>query len=436
MIEFSTMPTLSDKLKSLGVKVGAQDLTPPSRTNLEDADRQTTLEQALAGSTCHTPQGDTFLVDTRYPIGQPHGHSIIKVDAPMNGIARWAGDPRISDLLPQSFAFLDTETTGLSGGSGTYAFLIGVARFEGDELHLAQFFMRDPMEEAAQLAAFEEFIAPCQAIVSFNGKSFDVPLLYTRFVAQGWQPPFGELCHLDLLHLARRLWRERLPSRTLSNLEWQILGALRSEEDVPGWMIPSLYFDYLRSGDARPLKSVFYHNAMDVISLAALLNHMALLLAHPLEGGQQYGVDLIALAKLFEDLGDLDTASDLYIHGLDHEDALQERVPQPLILEAIQRLASIHKRQENFPAAIALWQQAARRQHLHAHVELSKYYEHHARDYTEALFWTRSAIEMIEAPGSETGEKPFLGLYERRQWLSELRHRQDRLELKLSRSNQ
>ncbi|MBN2549622.1 MAG: ribonuclease H-like domain-containing protein [Anaerolineales bacterium] len=423
------MSTLSEKLKSLGVKVGAQDLPQASPAN------PTAIEQVLAGSTCHTPLGDTFLVEKRYPVGQPHGRATIKVDAPLNGLARWAGDARISDLNPQSFAFLDTETTGLSGGSGTYAFLIGVARFEGDELHLAQFFMRDPMEEAAQLAAFEEFIAPCQAIVSFNGKSFDVPLLLTRFVTQGWQPPFAQLSHLDLLHLARRLWRDRLPSRTLSNLEWQILGALRSEEDVPGWMIPSLYFDYLHSGDATRLKSVFYHNAMDVVSLAALLNHMALLLAHPLETGQEHGVDLIALAKLFEDLGDLDTATDLYIHGLDHEDALQERLPQPILIEAIQRLASIHKYQQNYEAAVALWQQAAHRQHLHAHVELAKYYEHRAGDVAEALFWTQSAIDLVELHAAQTEGRPLLNLYEQRQWLTELRHRQERLESKAARLN-
>ncbi len=191
-------------------------------------------------------------------------------------LAEWAREPRLAELAPADFAFLDTETTGLSGGTGTYAFLVGVARFEDEGLHLAQFFMRDPSEEPGLLAALEEFLAPCQALVTFNGKAFDAPLLLTRYLCHGWQPPFQGLAHVDLLHLARRLWRDRLPSRTLTMLEAHILGAGRSEEDIPGWLIPEMYFTYLQTGDPTPLKSVFYHNAMDVISLVALMEHMSL----------------------------------------------------------------------------------------------------------------------------------------------------------------
>lgn len=426
MIEFTTMPGLSDKLRSLGVKVGAQDLPSPP-PSLPD-----TLEKALDGHGYPTPQGETFLVEAHYPAGQSYGLGELRLTAPMGTLGRWAGESRLAELPPQAYAFLDTETTGLAGGSGTYAFLIGVARFEGDEFHLEQFFMRDPIEEPAQLAAFEEFLAPCQAIVTFNGKAFDVPLLQARFITHGWQPPFSSLAHVDLLFLARRLWRERLPDRSLSNLEWQILRTLRSEEDVPGWMVPRLYFDYLRDGDAQPLKRVFYHNAMDVLSLAALMNHMAALLTDPVQAGSEHGVDLISLARLFEDLGDLDTATNLYIHGLEHEDAHTERLPDSVLLEAIQRLALIHKRQENFPAAINLWQQAAHHHHLDAHLELAKFYEHRQKDYVEAMYWTQSAIDLVETLLSSPGNPLSLPLYERRQWLEELHHRLDRLQRKMS----
>src|SRR4030067_1036414 len=141
--------------------------------------------------------------------------------------------------------------------------------------------MRDPFEEPAMLLALEEFLAPCKTLVTFNGKSFDAPLLTTRYTLQGWPSPMGRMAHIDLLHLARRLWRDRLPSRTLSNLEVQILGAQRSEEEIPGWMIPQMYFDFLRDGDARPMKRVFYHNEMDVLSMAALLNLVVNLLENP-----------------------------------------------------------------------------------------------------------------------------------------------------------
>ena len=401
------MPSLSEKLKSLGVKVGAKDLPPARQRNPYSIDR------VLDGHPLENSQGQTYVVEARYPPDYRHGEKPIQITSSLHVIAEWAGERRLRDFPPGSFAFLDTETTGLQGGSGTYAFLIGVGRFDGDEFHLAQFFMRDPIEEAAQLMALEEFLAPCGALVTFNGKSFDLPLLWSRYIVQGWRPPFSETAHVDLLHLARRLWRDRLPNRSLGSLEIEILGAPRTGDDVPGWMIPQLYFDYLRSGDARPLKNVFYHNAVDVVSMAALFNHMAGLLADPLGGQIDDGIDVVALAKLFESMGDLEEATRLYVSGLEHD------LPEPNLIQAIQRLALIHKRQENFPAAVALWEQAARHQYLEAYVELAKFYEHHLRDLEQALFWTESAVELVNQPGYPA--------YERRQWLAELEHRRQRL---------
>jgi uncharacterized protein YprB with RNaseH-like and TPR domain len=401
------MPSLSDKLKALGVQVGADDL-PPARPR-----NPYSIDQVLDGHSLDTPQGQTYVVEARYPPDYRHGEKPIQITAPLHVIAEWAGERRLRNYAPGSFAFLDTETTGLQGGAGTYAFLIGVGRFDGEEFHLAQFFMRDPVEEPAQLAALEEFLAPCDALVTFNGKAFDLPLLWARYIVQGWRPPFTETAHVDLLHLARRLWRDRLPNRSLGSLEVEILGAPRTDDDVPGWMIPQLYFDYLRSGDARPLKNVFYHNAVDVVSMAALFNHMAGVLADPLGGQVNHGIDVVALAKLFESMGDLDEATRLYVYGLEHD------LPEPNLIEAIQRLALIHKRQENFPEAVALWEQAARHQHLDAHVELAKFYEHRLGDAAQALYWTETAIELVNQPAFPP--------YERRQWLAELEHRRQRL---------
>ena len=134
--------------------------------------------------------------------------------------------------------------------------------------------MRDPAEEAGMLEALAEFLAPTQALVTFNGKAFDAPLLITRYTLHNIPFPFKDYAHLDLLPLARRLWRDRLPSRALKYLEENVLSAPRTLEEVPGYEIPYLYFDYLRSRDARPLKGVFYHNAMDVVAMAALLSHV------------------------------------------------------------------------------------------------------------------------------------------------------------------
>jgi len=418
---------ISDRLKALGVNVGAQQLKPPVKTTQPER-----LLQELGGVLVQTPLGEAFVVETRYPLGQTHGQAALQIHAPLAELAHWAKDERILTLGPEAILFLDTETTGLSGGSGTYAFLIGAGRFEGDAFILRQFFMRDPQEEPAQLVALEAFGAPCQAIATFNGKAFDLPLLVTRFASHRLRCPLLDYAHVDLLHLARRLWRDRLPSRTLPNLEAQILGSLRSEQDIPGWLIPEIYFNFLRDGDPAPIKNVLYHNAMDVISLVALLDHMAGMLADPLTQGNRYGTDLIALAKLFEDMGDLERATELYLRGLEHEDVQQQRMETAVLLQALQRLAAIRKRQNDYRAAVVLWQQAAHFRHLDAHIELAKCYEHHLNDLELARHWTETAIQLIEATYAPTTQNPFVNTYQKREWMTALQHRLERLKRKIS----
>lgn len=424
------MPGLSDKLKSLGVQIGAQNI--PSKQE----DQNFSFEKVLGGRMLETHHGETYVVEKHYAIGAPHGQGKIQIEASLDAVGRWLNNEHIVQLPAQAFAFIDTETTGLSGGTGTYAFLIGVGRFEAGEFHLAQFFMHDPVEESAQLAALEEFIAPCQALVSYNGKTFDIPLLNTRFTSQGLRSPLKDMAHIDLLHLARRLWRDRLPSRTLGNIEVSILDASRSEEDVPGWLIPSLFFDYLRSGDARPLQGVFYHNELDVISLAALLNHIASLLQDPLQTSCTYGVDLISLARLFEDMRDIDTATRLYVHGLNHEDTQEERLPRKVMLDAILRLAHIYKSQGNLDQAITLWEQAAQHHHLPGYLELAKVYEHQLRAYDAAISWSTTALELCNRQINAENENDPLSQAQYEQWQADFSHRLQRLQRKKSNTDE
>jgi len=277
--------------------------------------------------------------------------------------------------------------------------------------------MRDPIEEPALLAALVEFLQPCRALVTFNGKGFDVPLLTTRYVANNQESPLGDLPHLDLLPLARRLWRDRLPSRSLGYLEQHVLGIARTQEDVPGWLIPDLYFDYLRDGDARPLKDVFYHNAIDILSMVTLLNHMSGLLQNPLRDppnqGQVHALDLVAMAKLFETLGRVETALLLYERGLSRDLSTEDR------LNAIERFSFALKRYGRMRAAIDLWTEAARSGQIYAHVELAKLYEHRERDYAAAQRWTQAAIDRVIESGAPAAQCE--------QRLAELRHRLDRL---------
>jgi uncharacterized protein YprB with RNaseH-like and TPR domain len=408
------MVSLSDKLKSLGVKVGARDLPPPRPR------KPYPIEQIVPGRFQETPYGQVFLFEERYPLEHRQGRAALYTTTSLQVIAEWAREPRLAEVEANAFTFLDTETTGLAGGTGTYAFLVGVGRYDGEAFHLAQFFMRDPMEEPALLAALTEFLQPCEALVTFNGKAFDVPLLNARYVTNGELPPLASAAHLDLLPLARRLWRDRLPSRALGYLEEHILGMTRTHEDVPGWVIPSLYFDYLRGSDARPLKSVFYHNAMDVLSLAALLSHAAGLLDDPLNGAVVHGLDLVAMGKLFEHLGHLETAAQLYERGLAHD------LPEELYWKTVQRLSFAQKRRGNLSAAVALWREAARSGQIYAHIELAKFYEHKQRDYSEAAQWTHAALALVNAsdfPRHACGR-----------WLPDLEHRLARLHRKLGSS--
>ncbi len=413
------MTNLSDKLKALGVNVGAQDI--PAKESRQNNN----LEKVIPGNRVHNHFGEVFSVDSTFPHTYQHGNNQILFKAPLEGMSFWVGNDRLSNLNPHSFAFLDIETTGLSGGTGTYAFLIGVGRFEAEIFHLAQYFMIDPAEEAAQLASLEEFLAPCEAIVTYNGKSFDIPLLTTRYIQHGWRTPFEDQVHVDLLHLSRRIWKVRLPSRTLGNLEVQILGSQRTEEDVPGWIIPQLYFDYLRSGDANPLKGVFYHNAMDILSLTALFNRTSQILANPLLELQQHGADLLSLARLFEDLGDHETAISLYIHGLEHIDTKNELIPKDILIRSILRLAQIYKRQGDDETASKLWEEAAHFKDIEAYEELAKLHEHRLKNIDQAIKWTDEAIYTLSDPKFNS--------YEVKYWLPRIKHRSARLQQKLKR---
>jgi uncharacterized protein YprB with RNaseH-like and TPR domain len=342
----------------------------------------------------------------------------IGINVSLEIIAAWARESRIQTCPLPAFAFLDIETTGLAGGTGTYAFLVGIARYESDHFHLAQFFLRDPGEELAHLHAIEEFLAPCEVLVTFNGKAFDAPLLATRYITHGWQNPLSNVAHLDLLHLSRRLWRDRLSNRALGSLEVEILGLPRTSDDIPGWMIPEMYFDYLHTGDARPLVNVFYHNAVDVISLVSLLDHIANLLDDPLHAQIDHALDLFAITRLYDELERWEEAIPLYRLVIDR---LDDEIPR---LEAVRRLSLLHKRRGEWENALALWMQAAEAQQMYAFEELAKYHEHHTCQTHEALHWTLIALDWLNTPACPSSQKL--------EWLPEFQHRLERLKRKIS----
>lgn len=414
---------LRDRLQRLGLTRGAGALKDQARSlsgRKRRAGRRKThaIEELLPGEVVETAGGPYFLYRETYPLDYHHGgESLAALLAYLPaGPSLLARDERLAGVDPRRIAFVDTETTGLAGGTGTYAFLVGVGLFQDGEFVLHQFFMRDYGEEPAQLLALGELLDSMEAVVSFNGKSFDLPLLETRFIMARQPPRLVGAPHLDLLPPARRLWKYRLESCALSSLEQAVLGVQRTQADVPGWLIPGLYADYARTGDAREMPRIFYHNAQDILSLVTLAAHLCALLAAP--GPHLPGEDLYGLGRLFQDLGRLDEAEAAFARAArgSRRDAVAE--------QATRDLAYLLKRQGRREEALAWWEELARaRGAVYACEELAKHYEWQVVNLALALAWTQEAIGLVQAwpPGAR-----------RRQVLADLAHRQARLEQKLA----
>jgi uncharacterized protein len=228
------------------------------------------IEEWADGEVAENEAGQHFQTERLYPAHRQHGVADIGALCELPaGLMDALGFGKIPPAPCGRWAFLDTETTGLAGGSGTYAFLIGVGRITKEGFRVRQFFMRECAEEASVLRALHEHLTSFDTLITYNGKTYDQPLLETRYRMCGQKSPFGGLAHLDLLHGARRLWKLRLDSCRLMELERQILGFHR-EGDLPGEMIPYVYFECLRSREAQTLMPIFHHNAMDILTLACL----------------------------------------------------------------------------------------------------------------------------------------------------------------------
>lgn len=383
---------------------------------------------ALKGFLRTTPCGETFYLETRYPGEYCRGPLPLKVIHGIPGTA-WALLGRVPPSVEmQRAVFLDTETTGLAGGSGTYAFLVGLGFFQGTDFVVRQYFLRDYPEEDALLEAVGMDLKPCQVLVTFNGKSYDWPLLETRFRLSRRTPPLAGVPHLDLLHPARRIWRDRLPQCSLTTLESHILGVVR-QGDVPGSLIPQRYFDYLHTGDAGPLAEVAEHNRMDILSLVSLATWLGRILTDPFsptdDGELLCGDDLFALGRLYLSRGS-------FPEGIRCLEVARERGLLTVSEARLQReLSTAYKRVREHQKALVLWQEMAQGSGsltLYPYLEMAKYYEHVAHNYQAAYQAAQQALSIAQRRRSMAGasaDGP-------RRDIEEVRHRLDRLERKLA----
>jgi tetratricopeptide (TPR) repeat protein len=288
---------------------------------------------------------------------------------------------------PRQWLFLDTETTGIMGGSGTYAFMVGIAWWDAGGLEVEQFFMRDHSEEHALLVTLAERMAERCVLVTFNGKSFDWPLLETRYRMTRTLRPPAPRAHLDFLHPARNLWRLRIGSVRLQELERHVLGWNRGA-DVASEFIPEIYFDFLRGGPPEPLVPIFLHNQMDLRGLAALSSRIVSLLSEADRPGKD-GFELFGLSRICERRGEAKRARRHYEQALEADE-----LPPETNRVARRSLARMAKRAGDFSRARDLWEGmlGSSQEGLEAYEQLAIYYERHIREPQRAAVVSRNAL--------------------------------------------
>jgi uncharacterized protein len=304
----------------------------------------------------------------------------------------------MQDMLedPEKWLFLDTETTGLAGGTGTYAFLVGLAWWDAGGLQIEQLFLRDFSEEHSLLHELAARLAERPVLVTFNGKSFDWPLLENRFTMTRAIKVPQLAAHLDLLHPARALWKLRLGSVRLVELERHVLDAERlgwhRTNDVASALIPQFYFDYLRGGTPDPLAGVVKHNQMDLRGLAALFGKINSLLDERQSLAAEDSLDLFGLSKFLQRRGDNERARSTCVKALD------AGLPAEFRPRATRELAMLAKRSGDGNTALALWHELSLdpADGVDACEQLAIHYERRAKDLEQALAFAQLALAKLQ----------------------------------------
>jgi uncharacterized protein YprB with RNaseH-like and TPR domain len=325
---------------------------------------------------------------------------------------------------PSQWLFLDTETTGLTGGTGTYPFMVGIAWWDAGGLEVEQFFMRDHSEEHALLVTLAERIDERGVLVTFNGKSFDWPLLETRYRMTRKIKVPALKAHLDFLHPARNLWRIRLGSVRLAELEKHVLGFHRGA-DLISAMIPQFYFDYLRGGPVEPVVEIFKHNQMDLRGLAGLASRVISLLAEP-EKHSGDPLELFGVSRICERRGETSRARKHYAKSIEGE------LPAEADRFARRALARMAKRDGDVELARELWESMIgnSREGFEAFEQLAIYHEHVAGAPGEAAVLVKQALGELRRSKSAG----LLSAALHRQYKERFEHRLARLEKKAGRT--
>ncbi len=371
------------------------------------------LAEFLEGERVSNAFGEYLLIEKNYKenhrTGKTYLSEILEIEPEI--FSQLSLSNPISNLKLSKTLFLDIETTGLSGGSGTYPFLIGVGFFQNEKFRLRQFFMPDYSKEKAMLSDLAKLVQDYEHFVTFNGKGYDIPILKGRFVIQRIKTAFDSHNHLDLLFPSRRFWKKRLKDCSLLNLEKEILGIERLM-DIPSYLIPQVYFDYLKDRKTEQLKLVLEHNRYDILAMVGLLAQLGKILQEPEKLEALHSEDWICLSRHYFYAGDLGRAKTC------GEKAVQKNSRDEIYTEVNLHLGRIYKKLSEWEKAEKIWHTLVVENsdfRLEPYLELAKLYEHKIKDFKKALNLVERAIGNVEA--SLTNEFSVEGLYYRKQRL-------------------
>ncbi|MFQ6615513.1 MAG: ribonuclease H-like domain-containing protein [Fidelibacterota bacterium] len=351
------------------------------------------MHHFVQGSYVPTPWGDIFVGEVR--LGKDHACGKVRIrnihSVSDEWLSRWGHFPSRRTFDHTGTIFVDTETSGLAGAGGTLPFLIGIGYFYGREFRIEQFFSDTHAREEGMLDLVAEFVKPFHTVVTFNGKTFDMPLLETRYLLKRKRSPFSRMDHLDLLHPCRQLWQLSLDNCKLQTLERDVLGFERAD-DLPGAEVPQAYFKYVRLGDPDPLYRVFGHNADDITALVA----MTYLLWAETRGDGTRGDPVLDFSrgKIFGWHGE----TKLAIQAL--ESARKKETSAHRLAVISSRLSMLYKSLGRWRDAETLWMEMVEGPmpfHLLPYVELAKYYEHRTGDLDRARDLVERALSEISS---------------------------------------
>jgi uncharacterized protein YprB with RNaseH-like and TPR domain len=361
----------------------------------------TFIEELLSGQVVETALGKHFETERLYGRHQRHGSFDISdlIELPADLLEQLSGGA-LRDSHPTRWAFLDTETTGLAGGSGTYAFLVGIGWIEAAGFRVRQFFMRDYGEEASMLDAVAACLSRFDVLITYNGRTYDQPLLETRFTMNRARQPFARMEHVDLLHGARRLFSLRLQNCRLVNLENEILGVER-DEDIPGELIPYCFFEYVRTRRALRLVPVFLHNAIDILSLACLTGVIPHAFRDPEGVRLRHGADLLGLARWLVAAGRVEEARRMMRRAIDLG------LPDAHLFRTLYDVGRLEKKLGMEAESVATFIDLTLSPNpfrARAYEEMARHYERREKNFPMALECVRAARDLEDSDALRSRE--------------------------------